>query len=133
MSPLAYFITFTVYGSWLHGRGRGSVDREHNAPGTPFLPRNEELEREMRGAMRQEPYVLDQVRRQVVLHTIKDVAAHRKWKLWAVHVRTYHVHVVVTAECKPEKVMADLKAWRPRRLRHARQESSLQDLWTQHR
>jgi hypothetical protein len=28
--PLAYFITFTTYGTWLHGtaKGNGSVDRE---------------------------------------------------------------------------------------------------------
>ena len=25
--PLAYFITFTCYGNWLHGDERGSVDR----------------------------------------------------------------------------------------------------------
>jgi hypothetical protein len=27
MAPLAYFITFTTYGAWLHGRAPGSVDR----------------------------------------------------------------------------------------------------------
>src|SRR6266478_1713782 len=36
--PVAYFITFTTYGTWLHGRAPGSVDREHNQPGTAFLP-----------------------------------------------------------------------------------------------
>ena len=132
MAPLAYFITFSTYGTWLHGRGPGSVDREHNAPGTPFLPADEQLELEMRAAMRQEPYVLDEVRRQVVLRTIKEVAAHRKWKLWAAHVRSNHVHVVITAECKPEKVMADLKAWCSRRLRETCGESSDRDRWTQH-
>jgi len=35
--PLAYLITFTTYGTWLHGDPRGSVDREHNVWGTPFL------------------------------------------------------------------------------------------------
>ena len=32
---LAYFITFSTYGSWLHGtkKGMGSVDREHNEYG----------------------------------------------------------------------------------------------------
>jgi hypothetical protein len=42
--PLAYFITFTTYGAWLHGRKPGSVDRDHNAPGTPFLPADPEQE-----------------------------------------------------------------------------------------
>ncbi len=36
-TPLAYFITFTCCGTWLHGDERGSVDREHNTPGTPVL------------------------------------------------------------------------------------------------
>jgi hypothetical protein len=35
--PLAYFITFSTYGSWLHGEEKGSVDRAHNLPGTPYL------------------------------------------------------------------------------------------------
>jgi hypothetical protein len=33
--PLAYLITFPTYGTWLHGDERGSVDRDHNLPGTP--------------------------------------------------------------------------------------------------
>lgn len=132
MAPLAYFITFTTYGTWLHGRAPGSVDREHNVPGTPFLPPDDETERKIRSTMRQPPYVLDEGRRRVVLRTIREVAAHRRWVLWAVHVRSNHVHIVITAECKPEKVMADLKAWCSRRLRESFQESADRDRWTQH-
>src|SRR5262245_7215035 len=132
MAPLAYFITFTTYGTWLHGRAPGSVDREHNVPGMPYLPEDGDLEREMSSAMRQEPYFLDEWRRKIVLRTIKEVAEHRNWKLWGVHVRTNHVHVVITAPCNPEKVMVDLKAWSSRRLREACNESSERDRWTQH-
>src|ERR1700733_6911551 len=106
MTPLAFFITFTTYGAWLHGRQQGSVDREHNVLGPPFLPDDREREASNRNAMRQEPYTLDEPRRRVVLRTIREVAHHRKWKLWAVHIRSNHVHVVITADCKPEKVMA---------------------------
>jgi hypothetical protein len=35
--PLAFFITFTTYGAWLHGQAPGSVDREHNQVDTLFL------------------------------------------------------------------------------------------------
>jgi REP element-mobilizing transposase RayT len=132
MAPLAYFITFTTYGTWVHGRAPGSVLRGHNTPGTPLLPADVNLEHDMTSALRQEPYVLDPPRRSVVLRTIQEVAAYRHWKLWAVHVRTNHVHVVITAACKPEKVMADLKAWCSRRLREAFNESSERDRWTQH-
>jgi REP element-mobilizing transposase RayT len=90
------------------------------------------MEQTMRANMRQEPYLLDQSRREVVLRTIKETAAHRKWKLWAVHVRLNHVHTVISADCKPEKVMVDLKAWCSRRLREAFQEDADRDRWTQH-
>ncbi|MHB1425049.1 MAG: transposase [Gemmataceae bacterium] len=130
--PLAYFITFTTYGTWLHGRESGSVDRQHNLPGTPFLPADSKREAARRKAMRQEPYFLDEPRRSVVLKTIREVARHRGWNLWAVHVRTYHVHVVLTARDKPEKIMSDLKAWSSRRLREVLGESADRDRWTQH-
>jgi hypothetical protein len=118
VAPLAYFITFTTYGSWLHGRAPGSVDREHNISGMAFLPPDKQVEREMAAALRQEPYKLDKVRRQVALS--------------AAHVRSNHLHVVISATCTPEKVMADLKAWCRRRLWEACNESSDRDRWTQH-
>ncbi len=130
--PLAYFLTFTTYGTWLHGRGPGSVDRDHNVPGTEFLPPNPALEAARRASMRQEPYLLDQPRRGVVLSTLIEVCSHRKWQLWAAHVRSNHVHVVVTSPDLPEKVMSDLKAWASRRLREAFAESADRDRWTQH-
>jgi REP element-mobilizing transposase RayT len=130
--PLAYFITFTTYGTWLHGHDPGSVDREHNAPGTPFLPPDPQREASQRQRLRQPPYRLDEPRRAVVLRTIHEVARHRGWRVWAVHVRTAHVHVVVTAGDRPEKVMSDFKAWSSRRLREAFGESADRDRWTQH-
>jgi REP element-mobilizing transposase RayT len=130
--PLAYFITFTSYGTWLHGRAPGSVDRQHNAPGTPFLPPNPGQEDARRGQMRQPVYVLDDPRRQVVLRTVLEVARHRGWNVWAVHARSNHVHVVVSASARPEKVMSDFKAWASRRLREAFGEDADRDRWTQH-
>ncbi len=130
--PLAYFITFTTYGTWLHGRDTGSVDREHNQPGTPFLPADAAREQARRRQMAQPEYTLDDERRRVVLATILEVAKHRRWKVWAVHVRTNHVHVVVSAAAKPEKVMNDFKAWASRRVREATDEAADRDRWTQH-
>jgi REP element-mobilizing transposase RayT len=130
--PLAYFLTFTTYGTWLHGRAPGSVDREHNVPGTPWLPPNAEQEEAHREHMQQPEYLLDADRRQLVLQTILEVAKHRGWKVWAVHVRTNHVHIVVGAAAKPEKCMIDFKAWTSRRLREAFGEDADRDRWTQH-
>jgi REP element-mobilizing transposase RayT len=130
--PLAYFITFTTYGTWLHGRESGSVDRQHNLPGTPFVAPDGQLEARRRQSLRQAPYLLDHARRDVVLNTICEVCTHRAWELHAVHVRSNHVHVLLVAPVAPEKVMSDLKAWCSRRLREAFGEDANRDRWTQH-
>lgn len=130
--PLAYFLTFSVYGVWLHGREAGSVDKRHNEPGTPFLPPDPVQERAMQANMREPPYLLDADRRGVVLATIREVARHRGWRLLACHVRTTHVHIVVTAEAKPEKVMNDFKAYTSRRLKERLGEPTDRKRWTQH-
>jgi REP element-mobilizing transposase RayT len=131
-TALAYFITFSTYGTWLHGRAPGSVDRRHNEPGTPFLPADPAREGAEREGLGQSEYRSDTVRRDLVLRTIMEVARHRGWRVWAVHVRTNHVHVVVTAAASPEKVMSDFKAWASRRLREAFQEDADRNRWTQH-
>ena len=131
-SPLAYFITFSTYGAWLHGRDIGSVDKEHNQVDALFLPADVERERFERDRMREAPYLLDPDRRAIVLRTILEVAAHRHWTVWVCHVRATHVHVIVTAEVKPEKVMADFKAYASRRLKEQLNEPADCKRWTQH-
>jgi REP element-mobilizing transposase RayT len=69
----------------------------------------------------------------VVLKTLREVAAHRGWRLLAAHVRSNHVHVVVVAaDAQPEKVLADFKAYASRRLREAFQETADRKRWTEH-
>ena len=131
-SPLAYFITFSAYGAWLHGHDVGSIDKEHNEYGTPFLERDPLREEKEQSNMRESPYVLDTDRRRVVLETIQEVCRHRKWNLWACHVRTTHVHVIVSADVKPEKIMTDLKAYASRRLKERLGEAADCKRWTQH-
>jgi REP element-mobilizing transposase RayT len=131
-SPLAYLITFSTYGAWLHGRDLGSVDKHHNEVGMPFLASDAEKEGEERANMREPPYLLDATRRQVALRTILEVAAHRCWRIWACHVRTTHVHVIVSGNAKPEKIMSDFKAYASRRLKEQLQEPPDRKRWTQH-
>ena len=131
MPVLAYFITFTTYGTWLHGRENGFVDRQHNEVGTPVLSADARREGFVRQHMVEETYLLDSARRHVVLETIQEVHRYRGWHLWAVHVRSNHVHAIATAEAKPEKVMSDVKAWCSRRLRERLGESD-RTRWTQH-
>ncbi|HWA98068.1 MAG TPA: transposase [Pirellulales bacterium] len=108
-----------TYGTWLHGDERGSVDREHSAFGSDLLPTNANRTAFDRRRLKHAPMVLDQSRRALVQNAIEGVATYRAWRLWAINVRTNHVHVVVSADCKPERVMSDFKAWATRRLREA--------------
>ncbi len=47
---------------------------------------------------------------------MQQVCRHENWRLYAVHVRATHVHVVVRAEAKPEYVLTKFKAYASRAL-----------------
>jgi len=127
-----YLITFACYGSHLHGCDSGSVDDQHNVPGTPILEVNSARAAAEQERMDQAPYHLDRVRRDVVLEAIRDVCAHRGWSLLAAHVRSNHVHAVVEAEAPPERVMHDFKTYASRRLNHMRIEEPDRRRWARH-
>lgn len=131
-SALAYFITYHTYGTWLHGNEAGSVDSQHNIPGTPMLPSDPVQEARVRTLMKQSAYLLDAARRECVLRTIQEVCIYRHWPLLATHVRSTHVHVVVQASAAPEKVMNDFKSYSSRRLAEAGFEEHNRKRWTEH-
>jgi REP element-mobilizing transposase RayT len=112
-----YFITFSTYGTRLHGDARGTVDRLHNRIGDPTVTPNEGWVRQSRAVMVEEPYTLDRARRPVVLTAICQHAGYRGWELLAAHVRTNHVHIVVVADTPPERVMTEFKAYASRALK----------------
>src|SRR3954453_13231446 len=93
----AYLLTFTTYGSWLHGDARGSHDRE--APGgTAWVPPSPELERRARALMKEPAMTLDAAQRESVDSSILRVCQERGYDALALNVRTSHVHAVVVAE-----------------------------------
>jgi hypothetical protein len=100
---LTYFITFTCYASHLHGNESGSVDRDHNLPGSRLLEFDPRRLAAVQRSMDQPPYRLDRRRRSAVLAGLRDICSYRGWSLLAAHVRTNHVHVVVEAGHRPEK------------------------------
>ena len=130
--PLAYLITFRTYGTWLHGDARGSVDREHNIPGTPLFPPDPSREMRRRSQLKHAPIELDPERRAVVRRTILKVAEHRNWEIHALAVRSNHVHIVITAYHAPERVMTSLKAWCTRRLVEAKLVAKGEIVWSRH-
>lgn len=119
MATLGYFITFRTYGTWLHGHAEGSVDRRHNAPGSPLIPPREFWQARRAASLKHAPVELDARRRFIVDSAIREVSEHRHWRLAALNVRTTHVHAVVIGAATPEKMMADFKAYATRRMREA--------------
>jgi REP element-mobilizing transposase RayT len=105
-----YFITFSCYGGHLHGDEAGSVDRLHNLPGGRLVEADRERASAEHHGMNRPPYLLDHGSRAAVLESLREVCLHRGWNLLAAHVRTSHVHVIVEAGVRPERVMNDLKS-----------------------
>ena len=85
-----------------------------------------------RQRMNQVPYLLDRDSRAVVLHALREVCMHRGWGLLAAHVRTNHVHVVVEAEPRPEKIMNDFKSYSNRGLNRLGPDGSDRKRWARH-
>lgn len=117
--PWAYFLTFACYGERLHGDERGSVDADNNGWRTPYLAANRNRQRFEQRLMPQGRARLSEASREIVLATIRSVARHQSWTLHAAHVRSTHVHVVVTADDKPEMVLGKMKAYSSRALNEA--------------
>jgi REP element-mobilizing transposase RayT len=116
--PLGYLITFRTYGTWLHGDERGSIDRFHNRFGTPRIPQNKQWKKYNRSLLSQPPLVkLSRRQRKAVEEAIRETCKIRKWGVWVTNIRTNHVHAVVSAACKPEKILSAFKANATRKLR----------------
>jgi len=130
--PLAYFISFTCYGTWLHGDERGSVDCTQNAYGSDFLPSDNEAQAQIRSAMKDPPYLLDEAHRRVVLCAIVELAKTKEWELFAIHVRSNHVHIVVRSKQSIERAMNDCKAVASRDLNLAFPGERGRKRWTRH-
>ena len=114
---LAFFSTWTTYGTWLPGDDRGWFKREKGRQ-APDPRRNFEAALLMsEGAV-----TLSRDQRDVVSRTIADHCAIRSWVLHAVNCRTNHVHVVVEAPSRSiELPREQFKSWCTRKLKvHAR-------------
>jgi REP element-mobilizing transposase RayT len=126
--PLGYLITIRAYGTWLHGTA-GSVDRFHNRYGSPKLPANEKRRQYNRRLLVAAPVTLGPKMRKAIELGINETCEIRKWTLWALSARTNHVHSVVTADCKPKKIVTAFKANATRKMREARVWLSERSAW----
>ena len=112
--PIAFFLTWVTYGTWLPGDARGWVEHQH---GWKLPDPVRELEATAR--MAEDACRMTSEQRTAVERQILQTCQHRGWHLHAVNCRSNHVHVVVTApNTPPKKIRADLKAWATRSLKH---------------
>ncbi len=130
--PLAYLITFPTYGTWLHGDQRGSVDRNNNIPGTPMLLPNKARLQHEQNNQHNKSILLNTLARKVVHKTILHVSEYRGWTVHAINVRSNHVHIVVSVDKTPERVMNDLKSWCSRKLVEEGLFPSGKRIWVRH-
>ena len=69
--------------------------------------------------LKESPFEMNEAGRKLVLAAILEVCRYRHWHARAVHVRTSHVHAVVTSAASPERIMNDFKAYASRALNRA--------------
>jgi REP element-mobilizing transposase RayT len=111
--PIAFFLTWVTYGTWLPGDARGWVEYRRGWQ----LP-NPVRELEAAARMTEDACRLSGVQRNAVQRQIIETCSKREWHLHAVNCRSNHVHVVVSAgETRPKKIRNDLKAWATRCLK----------------
>jgi hypothetical protein len=114
---LGYLLSFSTYGTHLPGSQKDWVDAQHCLPNSPLRYHNPSRETYWKSRLSESPYLLDRETRSLVLDAILAVCAHRQWIAHAVHVRSTHVHAVVFGEVKPERMLADFKAYATRSIR----------------
>jgi REP element-mobilizing transposase RayT len=119
--PLSYLITIRTFGTWLHGDERGSMDRHgKNIYGAPRIAENPKLHAQMSRERATPEFLLDTAQRACVDKAVRSMCRTRGYGLFAINVRTNHVHTVISAAAKPEGIINALKANATRELRENR-------------
>jgi REP element-mobilizing transposase RayT len=127
-SPLAFFLTWTVYGTFLQGDRRGwRKCRKGERPPQPKLV-------DWHKSRLKHPVILLSANWQrIVEATIEQHCEIRGWRLWARACRTNHVHAVVTAPGYDGATVRDqLKAYATRELRNDSGIFAGRPVWTQY-
>ena len=119
-APLAYFLTWTTYGTWLPGDARGWVDGHKAAWHMPIHEPDPVTETAALHRMAEKPFLLKGPMRPRVEAVIRADCLRRGYELHAVSARSNHIHVVVsTGDVDPDKVMETFKVYCTRELKDA--------------
>jgi len=136
-----WLITWTCYGTWLHGDVRGFVgnirDRDgdyvvHNVPGTPYDSDIAALRSVVRQRMTGEPVSLVQADADAMIRQYQETAHVRGWALQAASVMADHTHVVVAVpgDPEPDAILETFKSWATRAVRKHRPLPGNGTFWT---
>ena len=103
----SYHITFTTYGSWLHGDRRGSW-----ASNGSFVPPNPSMERGERRRCKYEAVIQTAPMRRIVFDAIRAEADFRQCKIRALNVLDNHVHMLIAVprETKSKVILSQIKS-----------------------
>ena len=124
---IAYFLTWTTYGTWLPGDSRGWIDRHDHQ----VKQADSQRETKARKRMQEQPLRLSDRQIQVVEDAIYETSSVRGWKIHAIAVHTNHVHVAISVtNKKPKHVLRILKAYSTRALKQHVGNNHRQHWWT---
>lgn len=104
--PIAYFLTWSTYGTWLPGDARGWVEYRHG-----FQLPDPILELECAARMTEDACRLAPHQRERIHKQVAETCEHKQWLLHAVNCRTNHLHVVLSSPAHPKIIREQLKAW----------------------
>ena len=107
---IGVLLTFTTYGTHLHGADTSSVSRHHRNWGSPTLPPNVSWQDQARQLMAEPEFILNPQDRNLVLHSIMATCADRGWHLFCLHIRTNHVHAILQTDVPIDRALIYLKA-----------------------
>jgi hypothetical protein len=110
--PLAFFLTWPTYGTWLPGDERGWVlySVGHQS--------SDEFRRRMAEMwMTEDACRLAPDQRRLVEATVARHCEIRGWELFEVNCRSNHLHVVFNGQLQPDVMRTQFKAWCTRRLK----------------
>lgn len=96
----------------------GAIDKFNNKHDTPYLPENQKWHKFNREILKYSPVELNDKMRNSVENGLRETCEIRRWKIFAINVRTNHVHVVVSIGDKSsKKALIAFKANSTRKMR----------------
>jgi hypothetical protein len=103
---IGVLLTFTTYGTHVHGAETGSVSRSHRA-WAPTVPSNETWQVQARRLMAWPEFRLSPRDRALVVKCVVNACACHAWQLFCVHARTNHVHAVLQADAPADRALSE--------------------------